>query len=118
MPANKIGTDPIAASGEPPVPMQDQPQPQPLPHKISQTQSASHFAFCDNYHSGDFHNALYQQSRCRRGEVEARVESMWRDIATAPRDPQQWFWALSKRSGASDGAQNASVSSTRRQTIV
>src|SRR5262249_25662045 len=27
-------------------------------------------------------------------------ESMWRDIATAPRDPQQWFWALSKRSGA------------------
>ena len=34
----------------------------------------------------------------RRGEVEARVESMWRDIATAPRDGQ-WFVALNRKSG-------------------
>jgi hypothetical protein len=31
--------------------------------------------------------------------VEARAESAWRDIATAPRDPQQWFWALNAKSG-------------------
>ena len=35
----------------------------------------------------------------REGKVEAHAESAWRDIASAPRDPQQWFWALNAKSG-------------------
>ena len=48
---------------------------------------------------GEFLNGLTASDNAREEQVEARVESTWQDIATAPRDGH-WFVALNRKSGS------------------
>src|SRR5262249_55322329 len=76
--------------------------------KISMIDRSRRDAFCRHQKfgvlvmiitDGEFLNSLTVSDNAKEEQVEARVESRWQDIATAPRDGQ-WFVALNRKSGS------------------